>query len=222
MACHNGLVTAAGEDVSMGFLWRPTMMANAARDPYWRAGVRRETLDRPAAAAAIQDECSKCHMPMMRYAAHVDGQKGAVFAHPPTGGVTPAAHLAADGVSCSMCHQVAAGNLGTEESLVGGFRVEEAAPRAPRPLSPADSASVTLPFTIAWAAASDPSGILAYNWQVSASSTFAKISRQDSVMAPATSDVVSGLAVGQKFQFRLRSGVARQRSNALQVSFSNG
>ena len=32
--------------------------------------------------------------------------------------------------------------------------------------------------------ASDPSGILAYNWQVGASSMFAKIARQDSVMAP--------------------------------------
>ena len=34
MACHNGLVTPAGEDVSIGFNWRATMMANAARDPY--------------------------------------------------------------------------------------------------------------------------------------------------------------------------------------------
>jgi len=74
-----------------------------------------------------------------------------------------------------------------------------AQPSAPSPLSPANSASVTLPFSISWSAASDPSGILAYNWQVSASSTFVKIARQDSVMAPATSDVVSGLAVGTYF-----------------------
>jgi len=84
-------------------------------------------------------------------------------------------------------------------ALVVGIAPALAAPSAPRPLSPADSASVTLPFTISWSAASDPSGILAYNWQVSASSTFAKISRQDSVMAPATSDVVSGLAAGTYF-----------------------
>lgn len=128
MACHNGLVTSAGEDVSIGLLWRPTMMANSARDPYWRAAVRREMLDRPAAAAAIQDECSKCHMPMMRYAAHVDGRVGEVFANPPTGGRTAAERLAADGVSCSMCHQIAAENLGTEESLVGGFQVDGTAP----------------------------------------------------------------------------------------------
>ena len=71
-----------------------------------------------------------------------------------------------------------------------------AAPTAPAPLSPAASASVTIPFTISWSAASDPSGILAYNWQVSATSTFAKIARQSSVMAPATKDSVSGLAPG--------------------------
>ncbi|HSP69204.1 MAG TPA: hypothetical protein VLN48_15865, partial [Bryobacteraceae bacterium] len=44
-ACHNGLSTSAGEDVSIGFSWRPTMMANAARDPYWQSGVRREIID---------------------------------------------------------------------------------------------------------------------------------------------------------------------------------
>jgi hypothetical protein len=84
-------------------------------------------------------------------------------------------------------------------ALVVGIAPALATPSAPRPLSPADSASVTLPFTISWSAASDPSGILAYNWQVSASSTFAKIARQNSVMAPATSDVVSGLAAGTYF-----------------------
>src|SRR5215218_2455190 len=84
-------------------------------------------------------------------------------------------------------------------ALVVGIAPALATPSTPRPLSPADSASVRLPFTISWSAASDPSGILAYNWQISASSTFAKISRQDSVMAPATSDVVSGLAVGTYF-----------------------
>src|SRR5215218_6644523 len=84
-------------------------------------------------------------------------------------------------------------------ALVVGIAPALATPSTPRPLSPADSASVRLPFTISWSAASDPSGILAYNWQISASSTFAKISRQDSVMAPTTSDVVSGLAAGTYF-----------------------
>ena len=44
VACHNGIVTAQGEDISFGTSWRPSMMANSARDPYWQASVRRETL----------------------------------------------------------------------------------------------------------------------------------------------------------------------------------
>src|SRR5213594_2582606 len=78
-ACHNGLSTSAGEDISIGFSWRPTMMANAARDPYWQAGVRRETMDHRESKAAIEDECSKCHMPMARYQSKFEGKEGEVF-----------------------------------------------------------------------------------------------------------------------------------------------
>jgi hypothetical protein len=74
-----------------------------------------------------------------------------------------------------------------------------AAPTAPAPQTPADGASVTLPLTISWSQSSDPSGILAYNWQVSTSSTFASIARQDSVTAPAARATVSGLAIGTYF-----------------------
>jgi hypothetical protein len=67
------------------------------------------------------------------------------------------------------------------------------------PLTPANAASVTLPFAISWSAVSDPSGIVAYNWQVSTTSTFAKIVRQNSVTAPTRTDTVSGLANGTYF-----------------------
>src|SRR5215468_12687905 len=71
-ACHNGLTTPRGEDISIGFAWRATMMANSARDPYWQAGVRRESIDHAESKAVIEDECSKCHMPMARYQSHFD------------------------------------------------------------------------------------------------------------------------------------------------------
>src|SRR5690348_12859754 len=58
LACHNGMTTRDGEDVSIGFAWRASIMANAARDPYWQAAVRREIVDHPQASATIQDECS--------------------------------------------------------------------------------------------------------------------------------------------------------------------
>ena len=37
IACHSNLHTAAGEDVSIGYDWRSSTMANSARDPYWHA-----------------------------------------------------------------------------------------------------------------------------------------------------------------------------------------
>jgi hypothetical protein len=85
MACHNSLRTASGEDVSIGARWRASMMANSARDPYWQAAVRRETIDHPTAVAAIQDECSVCHMPMARTEARAQGREGEIFAHLPVG-----------------------------------------------------------------------------------------------------------------------------------------
>jgi len=39
VACHNGLTTKSGEDISIGLDWRPSMMANSSRDPYWQASV---------------------------------------------------------------------------------------------------------------------------------------------------------------------------------------
>jgi hypothetical protein len=128
-ACHNGLTTSSGEDVSIGAAWRTTMMANAARDPYWHAAVRRESIDYPAARADIEAECSKCHMPMARVEAHAAGGDGSVFANLPIGThATRSALLAADGVSCTVCHQITNDKLGTRESLVGGFVIDFAMP----------------------------------------------------------------------------------------------
>ena len=128
LACHNGLVAANGEDVSIGVAWRASMMANSARDPYWQASVRRETIDHKSHGAAIQDECAICHMPMARALAHAAGGRGEVFALAPGGrGGSDAQQLAADGVSCTLCHQIGPDRLGTRESFVGGFAL---APRS--------------------------------------------------------------------------------------------
>ena len=71
-------------------------------------------------------------------------------------------------------------------------------PPAPSPLAPADGASVTMPFTISWSAVSDPSGIIAYNWQVSPSSSFSPVVALDSTSGQ-TQDTVSGLPTGTYF-----------------------
>lgn len=128
-ACHTGLASASGEDVSFGPHWRASMMANSARDPYWQAGVRRETTDHPTAGHAIEDECSACHMPMARFAARAAGHEGRVFAHLPIGkSGDPMGLLAADGVSCTLCHQITREGLGTRASFTAGFRIDTTTP----------------------------------------------------------------------------------------------
>ena len=134
IACHNGLLTSSGEDISIGFDWRPSMMANSSRDPYWQAGVRRELIDHPESRAVIEDECSKCHMPMARYDSKRSGKEGEVFSHLPFDPGKPGDRLAADGVSCSLCHQIGKEKLGTPESFVGGFTIQPATPEGGRPV----------------------------------------------------------------------------------------
>jgi len=124
-ACHNTLSTSGGEDISIGFAWRPTMMANSARDPYWQAGVRRESIDHAESKSVIEDDCSKCHMPMARFQSHFERKEGEVFSHlEDLDSDDRMDELARDGVSCSLCHQIQKDNLGTRESLVGGFLVD--------------------------------------------------------------------------------------------------
>lgn len=125
IACHTGMTTPTGEGVSIGIDWRTSMMANSGRDPYWMAGVRREMIDHPTASAVIQDECSICHMPMMRYEARLAGGEGEAFAHLPPDSRRLADRFADDGVSCSVCHQITEENLGRRESFVGGFKIDE-------------------------------------------------------------------------------------------------
>jgi hypothetical protein len=121
IACHNGMVTSSGEDISIGLDWRASLMANSARDPYWQASVRREIDDHPAARVPIEDGCADCHMPMARTEANLRGQPGAVFAHLPFDPAKPEDAEARDGVSCSLCHQITAEKLGTPQSFSGGF-----------------------------------------------------------------------------------------------------
>jgi hypothetical protein len=132
IACHSGLHTSAGDDASIGYDWRSTIMANSARDPYWHAGVRREVTDHPAAQAAIEDKCSTCHMPMARFDAVTRGELGQVFANIPP--AAPAHRKAFDGVSCTVCHQITAANLGTHASFDGGFEIERGTALGNRPV----------------------------------------------------------------------------------------
>jgi nitrate/TMAO reductase-like tetraheme cytochrome c subunit len=139
ISCHSQVHAPDGEDISIGTQWRASVMANSSRDPYWQASIRRETIDHPTATAAIEDKCSTCHMPMQRYQARAEGLRGEVMRYltavssgaalgEPEGELenakSPKATLAADGVSCTVCHQVQNSNLGQRSSLDGGFLID--------------------------------------------------------------------------------------------------
>lgn len=70
-----------------------------------------------------------------------------------------------------------------------------APPPAPTLVAPAAGASVQLPFSVSWSGVSDPSGIVAYNWQVSNSSSFSPVLKIDSTGGQ-TQGTISGLATG--------------------------
>ena len=139
ISCHSQVHAPDGEDISIGTQWRASVMANSSRDPYWQAAIRRETMDHPAATAAIEDKCSTCHMPMQRYQAQAEGLRGKILTYlgainsgaaldEPEGDFEevkdPKATLAADGVSCTLCHQIQNSNFGQRSSLDGGFLID--------------------------------------------------------------------------------------------------
>jgi hypothetical protein len=115
----------SGADVSIDAYWRSTMMANAGRDPYWLAAVRREVENLPELSEVIQDKCATCHMPMAQFTSLADGDTGIIFGDE---GFLESEDelniLALDGVSCTVCHQVQADGLGTAASFSGGFSID--------------------------------------------------------------------------------------------------
>lgn len=133
-ACHTGLKTAAGMDVSIDTDWRSTMMANSARDPYYRASVRREILANPDYDEFIQDKCSTCHVPMAHFTIAAAGGKTAMLDDGVFASTHPDQALALDGVSCTLCHQIQAEKLGMAESFSGGLIFDQNKPSGEREL----------------------------------------------------------------------------------------
>ena len=122
VACHNGMKTPSGEDVSLGLEWQATIMANASRDPYWQASIRRETMDHPAAKEHVQNDCATCHIPAVRMADRDRGVSTNVFAKFPLDQFPKGDRAAADGVTCSVCHQIDPAGLGTPASFSGNVQ----------------------------------------------------------------------------------------------------
>jgi len=121
--CHNGLRDQDGNDVSIVSAWETSMMANATRDPFWQAKVRSELNRTPALSHEINNTCSRCHAPM----ANEEARKNQDAVQPilDEGILNPKNtyyHLAMNGVSCSLCHQISPdAPFGTDAGYSGNF-----------------------------------------------------------------------------------------------------
>jgi hypothetical protein len=133
--CHNLHIDQAGNDVSIGDVWRSSMMANSALDPYYLAGVSMNLARYPDYNAAIQSKCSTCHMPLAHTSDTFTGQESPIFS--PDGYLDPEHPLhtlAVDGNSCTACHQIQDQYLGQFPSFSGGFVIDQDAPMGERTL----------------------------------------------------------------------------------------
>ncbi len=110
--CHdtdpNGvaLVDDAGNNVSPVNDWRATIMANSAKDPFWKAKVRHEILETPSLANDIENTCTACHAPQGHNEFHMTGA-GSHY----TMDYLADDDLGLDGVGCIGCHSIENENL---------------------------------------------------------------------------------------------------------------
>jgi hypothetical protein len=104
--CHNSMVNAQGEHIGIADDWRSTMMANAGKDPLWRAKVSHETLVNPDHKEALETVCTKCHAPVGNFNAHHAGFNQYTIDQ------MKADPLALDGVQCTVCHQITENTFG--------------------------------------------------------------------------------------------------------------
>ena len=115
--CHDNLIDQSGTNVSPVIMWRSTMMANAAKDPLWRAKVSAEVAELPALGAAIEAKCIKCHSPILYKQSALDGLTWSIAD-------LENDRLARDGDSCTVCHQIQPANFGQAVSFSPGFEID--------------------------------------------------------------------------------------------------
>ncbi len=124
-ACHSNAERAQamrdvqGREIAPYDLWCASAMANAARDPYWCAVVSVEAAATPRRKHDIEKLCSRCHAPMAESVPL--SPDGVVLDY--LNQADPQAFLAADGVSCAVCHQITDQALGKPESYTGRYEI---------------------------------------------------------------------------------------------------
>ena len=110
--CHgpdpmqNAYIDNEGNDVNLFDDWQTSLMANSAKDPFWRAKVSHEVATFPQHQVDTEDKCTSCHAPMGHYTKRIrnQGKYGIHDLLVDTVGM--------DGVSCGACHQMSEQDLG--------------------------------------------------------------------------------------------------------------
>jgi hypothetical protein len=102
-------VDPLGNDINVVDDWRATMMANSAKDPFWRAKVSHEIIVNPNHQEALEQKCLTCHAPM----GHFNGQHVGTEYQFHWIDFDP---VGRDGVSCVVCHQQGTEQLGSLHS----------------------------------------------------------------------------------------------------------
>ena len=119
--CHgfdpqmNAYVDNEGNDINIFDDWGTTMMANSAKDPFWRAKVSHEILVNPNHSLDLQTKCTSCHAPNGHATATL---RGAVHY---TVNEMLGDSIALDGVNCATCHKISPEGLGETFSGVMNF-----------------------------------------------------------------------------------------------------
>ncbi len=103
-------VTPGGEDVNLFDDWKVSMMANSAKDPFWRAKVSHEVLVNSTHQNEIENKCTSCHAPLGHYNALLNQEPHYTIAN------MLSDTLGLDGVSCLACHQQTDFELGFTHS----------------------------------------------------------------------------------------------------------
>ena len=109
--CHgydpNGLamVDSNGSDINVTDQWRSTLMANSAKDPFWRAKVSHEVSVNPGHQLDLEEKCTSCHAPAGHFNEKFYGNGYSMAQlYTDTFGL--------DGVNCVSCHMQGPDSVG--------------------------------------------------------------------------------------------------------------
>ena len=109
--CHgfdpqmNSMVDFQGKDINIYDDWSTSMMANSAKDPFWRAKVSHEVITNPSHRLDLETKCISCHAPQGHFTHILRGQEHYTISD------MLLDTIGLDGVSCGACHMKSAEDL---------------------------------------------------------------------------------------------------------------